>query len=411
MLVEFIRKLRSDAVQGALDPDARLGTPDGMNSDRMSGGGAASPLGAFDAVAAGGDATDGDDEQLVDFLSRWLGLSEAQRRALTALCEELETIDELVESSTSSIVSDFQNLASNSIEQARQIENLLESKNLVLMGDDRVSLEEAMARVESFLANLVSRTVDSATHSVSMVYALDGVMKDLSKIEKLIDDVDRLNSKTNVLAMNAMIEAARAGEAGRSFAVVAREVRGLSTSVKQLSDRMHDEIATVATGIRNGHVQLKAVASIDMSENLEMKDQLSTMMSDLIAQNSGMAAALNRSGEISGDISQDVSKLVSSLQFQDRASQRLQNVRSTITSIADASLSLSEMASPIAARLDVESDVDEDWLRTIIGQRSMSEVRGKYVMSMLQGGAAVAEEFAGDLPTGNAADDNDIELF
>ncbi|MDF1719893.1 MAG: methyl-accepting chemotaxis protein [Minwuia sp.] len=365
-----------------------------------------------DAGDGGNAAADGGSAQqteLVAFLSQWLGLSEAQKRALKALCQEIDIVDGLVEESTSSIVSDFQGLAGNAVTQSRQIDELLQAKRDVLMGTERISLEEATDKVDQYLANLVRRTVDAATQSVSMVYSLGDVMKDVGNVEKLIEDVEKLNSKTNVLAMNAMIEAARAGDAGRSFAVVAREVRALSESVKHLSVKMHQEIDAVAIGIRNGHVQLKAVAKIDMSENLEMKDQLSTMMQDLIAQNGNLVDALGQTGALTKDISGDVSRLVSSIQFQDRASQRLQSIKETLLSVVDAGEELRAVADPIAEDLGIEWEIDETWLREVISQRSLSEVRERYVMSLLsEDGPDASIDVA---PSSDADGDGDIELF
>lgn len=413
MLAQFVRKIRnepfSDSPLSGKPEDEIVGWPGTVS-------GIASTVDGDGPDAPGNGTSSSQQSDLVAFLSRWLGLSEAQKRALKALCQEIDIVDHLVEDSTSSIVSDFQGLATNAITQSRQIDEMLQVKRDVMMGTERISLEEATVKVDDYLANLVRRTVDAATQSVSTVYSLGDVMKDVGNVEKLIGDVEKLNSKTNVLAMNAMIEAARAGDAGRSFSVVAREVRALSESVKHLSDRMRQEIEAVATGIRNGHVQLKAVAKIDMSENLEMKDQLSTMMQDLITQNDELVQALGRTGALTNDISGDVSRLVSSIQFQDRASQRLQSIKETLLSVVEAGDELNTIADPIAEDLGIEWEPDEEWLREVISKRSLGEVRQRYVLSMLsESGPEAAQTVApvdAASPGGASNDDDDnIELF
>jgi methyl-accepting chemotaxis protein len=117
----------------------------------------------------------------------------------------------------------------------------------------------------------VLRTVDAigelvtgVTTTASEVEDLAGRVRDISQV---LDVIRSVAEQTNLLALNAAIEAARAGEAGRGFAVVADEVRGLA----HRTQRSTQEIEQLVSAIEQGTDQ--AVSAMQRS-NTRARDTL-----------------------------------------------------------------------------------------------------------------------------------------
>lgn len=78
---------------------------------------------------------------------------------------------------------------------------------------------------------------------------LDIALQLTDATRRKIADLDEIMLRTQILAMNARLEAARAGDAGKSFAIVAKEMSVVSGEVNALSSSLQKTVADNAARI------------------------------------------------------------------------------------------------------------------------------------------------------------------
>jgi len=72
-----------------------------------------------------------------------------------------------------------------------------------------------------------------------------GLAEAANRIGEIVALIGSIAEQTNLLALNATIEAARAGEAGKGFAVVASEIKGLATQTARATEDISAQIAAL----------------------------------------------------------------------------------------------------------------------------------------------------------------------
>ncbi len=83
----------------------------------------------------------------------------------------------------------------------------------------------------------------------SIVSRSSKLLEQARQVSDIVETVRDLAAQSHVLSLNASIEAARAGEAGKSFAVVASEVRGLAEQSGQSATRIGKMVQDILTAI------------------------------------------------------------------------------------------------------------------------------------------------------------------
>jgi len=143
-------------------------------------------------------------------------------------------------------------------------------------------LDQCGRRVDDTVAVVDAMRLDAAKSRANMD-ALERRMHDLRRksgeIDAIVELIDGIAFRTNILALNASIESSKAGEAGRGFAVVAQEVRRLAQrsaeNAHQISDivgRAREDIERGAALADHTGADLKSTDSLVLQVHEAMRD-------------------------------------------------------------------------------------------------------------------------------------------
>lgn len=131
----------------------------------------------------------------------------------------------------------------------------------------------------SQIGNLLE-LVDTLTQHVT------GFAAAMEQVRASSQEIEQIAETTNVLALNATIEAMRAGDAGRTFAVVANEVKGLAADTRRATDEITRTIDTlgIEAQLVIERIETNAKASSEAKASTVRIEQTITEVSHLVEE-------------------------------------------------------------------------------------------------------------------------------
>ena len=211
--------------------------------------------------------------------------------------------------------------AQNQLNVTRQasegMQEMSASVDDVARNAEKASLAATQAEDEAkAMRQLAMQTVEqintlSAQVSRS-VLAMNELQAESSKISSVLDVIKSVAEQTNLLALNAAIEAARAGEAGRGFAVVADEVRGLALRTQHSAQEIEGLIGALkerteqAVGTMQNSHQLTE-RTVELGQLTEQSlATFSQMISTIQSMNQQIATAAEEQSAMANELANGV---------------------------------------------------------------------------------------------------------
>jgi methyl-accepting chemotaxis protein len=174
------------------------------------------------------------------------------------------------------------------------------------------------------IARQVNVSNDIAGQAVKDIDRTNAIIESLAETAQRIGDIVSLINdivgQTNLRALNATIEAARAGEAGRSFQVVAAEVKALANQTAKATEEITAQVGSIQGATQDS---VKAIKSISQTIRhiSEIAEAISTAVEQQGNATNEIARNIQQAAAGTGEVSENITGVTKAASATGRAAE------------------------------------------------------------------------------------------
>ncbi|MFW5711450.1 MAG: methyl-accepting chemotaxis protein [Spirochaetota bacterium] len=261
---------------------------------------------------------------VLETMQEFFGTSHTVAHSLESLKEQLsrqsaDSVSEMeaITSHLATISADFNrldNTVNSAKEESRQIAAVVETAQASIQDQSNPlnTISSALAHMNKAIQEVADLTEHFGSSSQSLLdktkagsgnvlhtqRMISQVTKEIENLVHVNEVIEGITEQTHLLSINASIESANAGEAGKSFGVVAHEIKKLAETTAAHSHRIEETLQHITELIRSADEQSKRSAdsfdaiqaqvhsNVDLFKNLQSKTgELQTSGHDIVISN------------------------------------------------------------------------------------------------------------------------------
>jgi methyl-accepting chemotaxis protein len=306
--------------------------------------------------------------------------------AVTVGCTDVAGVVEAVIASSKSLRSEHEALAEtvraleadqSKVSQASDEARLLSERAIERLNEGTSLIQSSLAQI----AGLIELVDTLGQHVTSFSAAME-------QVRRSAQDIDNIAETTNILALNATIEAMRAGDAGRTFAVVAAEVKSLASDTRKATEEIAATIDALGGEAEEviGRIEAGAKASGEARASVSRIESSLANVGSLVEEVDKQNDVIARS---TGTISNHVDKVQRVLTSYDAAARSNEDrLHGAHRKMEDLEITASEMFDRIVhAGLSPEDSVmvgqAQAMMQELVAHTEAALARGAVTMSAL----------------------------